>query len=628
MVKKSRLRTQKQKKGRWVILYLLISLILGTGVYQLDQYYGITTYLKDALSSIQKTFHQGGPVRGTLYDRNLRQLAVTLERVSVYAKTREIDSIKETATRLSEVLVMDMDRLEDQLKSGALRLWIAKDINQQQEVSIKNLHLPGVYLQRDEKRYYPNDYMAAHIVGYVEDGIGLSGVEYYYDRLLANRKIKQQEKKQTSSDMPDLVLTIDLKIQDILESIVRDIGKNEQAEKVTAYLLESETGEVIGGASLSGFDPNAFTRYSPVQMENMFLVPLPIPLKFRLFLRDATVLHAQNMNGIVPTTWSLAPEGADLASQLRMWEWLGFEEQMETDFHVPAESGKKELSQQKPVFRSTESFGLVPESATPLQLLTTFSVLLNNGKKIHPFVLKKVLDQEQGSAILLSERKQDGRQSDSWSDADGNIIKALFRSQARHTESNTLFFRDDILVSVKHGGQDQFLVNDLVFVTIPAGRTDLTMLIVVQRPPGIVSKDERGKEKTIEQIVAEKAERISVLQQVSKSVADVVEPEIGGEDNYQGKKRLVTESADGKKVTEGNTASAVMPDIKGLSLRKSLRLLQGLNLNLRIQGTGKVTAQNPLPGTALKGVTECLMILEDQENVSPKKLSKGLFEKN
>ena len=324
MVKKSRLRTQKQKKGRRVILYLVIFLVLGAGVHQLEQYYGITTYLKGALSAIQKTFHQSGFVRGTLYDRNLRQLAVTLERVSVYVKTREIDSIKETATHLSEVLVMDTDRLEDQLESGALRLWIAKDISQQQEISIKNLHLPGVYLQRDEKRSYPNDYKAAHIIGYVENGIGLSGVEYYYDRLLAGRKIKQQEKKQTFSDTPDLVLTIDLKIQDILEDLVRDIGDSEQAEKVTGYLLESGTGEVIGGANLSGFDPNAFAKYSPEQMENMFFVPLCIPSKFRLFLRDATMLRAENMEGVIPTAWSLSPDSADLAGQLRMWEWLGF----------------------------------------------------------------------------------------------------------------------------------------------------------------------------------------------------------------------------------------------------------------------------------------------------------------
>ncbi len=71
-----------------------------------------------------------------------------------------------------------------------------------------------------------------------------------------------------------------------------------------------------------------------------------------------------------------------------------------------------------------------------------------------------------------------------------------------------------------------------------------------------------------------------------------------------------------------------MPDLKGLSLRKSLRLLQGINVELKIQGTGRVTQQRPQPGTSLKGINECLLILENQDNIAPEKLSKGLLKNN
>jgi hypothetical protein len=63
-----------------------------------------------------------------------------------------------------------------------------------------------------------------------------------------------------------------------------------------------------------------------------------------------------------------------------------------------------------------------------------------------------------------------------------------------------------------------------------------------------------------------------------------------------------------------------MPDLKGFSLRKSLRLLQGLPVELQIQGTGRVVDQKPRPGTSLKGITECVLILEKQENIVPDKL--------
>ena len=297
-----------KKKSRRVILSLLILAVLGVVGYQLEQYYGITTSIKEVLHTVKTNFSQKGPVRGTIYDRNLKQLAVNLERVSVYARTREIDSIEETATRLSEVLALDKKKLEGQLKSGVLRLWVAEDISQEQEIAVKNLKLSGVYLQRDEKRYYPNDSQAAYFIGAVENSIGLSGVEFYYDRLLAGRKIKQQEEKQPFSNALDLVLTIDLKIQDILENLVRDIARSEKADKVAVYLLESETGEIIGGANLPGFNPNTFAKYSQEQTEDLFLAPLSMPEKFRLYLRDATMLLAYGVDRVSPAAWSLIPD--------------------------------------------------------------------------------------------------------------------------------------------------------------------------------------------------------------------------------------------------------------------------------------------------------------------------------
>jgi cell division protein FtsI (penicillin-binding protein 3) len=621
MIKRSRLRVQKQKKERRVILYLLVFAVLGAVGYQLERHYGITSSIKDALHSVKNTFSLSGPVRGTFYDRNLKQLAVTLDRVSVYARTREIDSIQKTATQLSHVFALDKDKLEKQLKSGVLRLWIAEDISQEQEISVKNLQLPGVFLQREEKRYYPNDFQAAHITGYVENGIGLSGVEFYYDRLLSGKKIKLRKKEQPLSNSLDFVLAIDLKIQGILESLVKDIGRSERADKVAAYLLESGTGEIIGGANLPGFNPNIFTKYSQEQTENIFLVPFCLPAKFRLFLRDATMLLAQDKKGVSPSAWSPVPNNNDLGSQLRLWEWLGLEEASEADFFVSTEWEKTTVNQQKPVIGSTIDYGPVPEFATPLSLLTTYSVLLNKGKKIHPFVVKKILDKKTGAEVLLTGKKNADEQLISWSDNEGKRVESLFRSQAKQTASGTTYFRDDILVSVKNDGKQQFLINDMMFIKIPAGSNDLNMLIVMQRTPPGVNSEDGDKENSIQHLVEEKAERISVLQQIAKSVADVVEAEAGDDDNYQVKNRLGTGVSDlAKTVKEDKLTPGIMPDLKGLSLRKSLRMLQGINVELHIQGTGSVVAQKPMPGTSLKGITDCFLTLEKQENVTPEKL--------
>lgn len=613
---------QKEKKGGRAILCLLILAVLGAALYQVERYYGITSSLEDLLHTVKSTFSGNGPARGAFYDRNLKQLAVTLERVSVYARTREIDSIQQTATQLSQILDLDKDTLEAQFKRGALRLWIAKDISQEQELSLNKLQLPGIYLQRDEKRYYPNDFQAAHIIGYVENGIGLAGVEFFYDRLLAGRKIKQQEKQQPSSNALDLVLSLDLKIQDILETLSEDIARNEQAEKVTVYLLESGTGEIIGGANLPGFNPNTFTRYSQEQTENMFFVPLCIPEQFRIFLRDATKLYAQPVHDLSPSAWSVVPENDDLGGQLRFWDWLGLQEPLKTDFYVPTQSGKTAAGDQKPAVEPSGSFGFVPESATPSRLLTTFSALLGKGDKIHPFVVKKVVDLETGEEVLLSENELSDSRLANWSAVAGERLKSFFHSHASRGASGAYFFRDDILVTALHGGRRQFLINDVVFATLPAGSNDMHMLIVVQRTPQGVRSELDEKRKTIEQIVEEKVERISVLQQIGKSIADFAEPQVGGEGNYQAGNRLAPELSGSvaKAVKEEQATPGVMPDLKGFSLRKSLRLLQGLPVELQIRGTGRVVDQKPRPGTSLKGITECVLILEKQENIVPDKL--------
>ena len=79
------------------------------------------------------------------------------------------------------------------LETGSLRVWVAEDINQEQESAIKKRQLPGIYLQNEQVRFYPNATYAAHLIGYVDDNIGLAGIEFFYDRLLASKAVDGQE---------------------------------------------------------------------------------------------------------------------------------------------------------------------------------------------------------------------------------------------------------------------------------------------------------------------------------------------------------------------------------------------------------------------------------------------------
>ncbi|MDP3564636.1 MAG: PASTA domain-containing protein, partial [Methanoregula sp.] len=496
------------------------------------------------------------------------------------------------------------------------------DISLEQEIAIRSKRLSGVYLQKEEKRFYPNGSQAAHLIGYAENGIGLAGIESYYDRLLASRKRLKEEQMHLNSSQ-DLVLTLDLKIQEILDKLVEDISKQQNARQVLAYVMEGRTGELIGGSQLPGFDPNNFTKYSQEVLGNRFVTPVLLPNKFRSFLRDVALLHGQDNQESLMLPWSLRSSAGNLGSQLRLWEWLGLNDKPLADFHLSMQPGEKLESDQQPARSPSPFLEMVPQHATPFSILTAIAVLQNEGKPVRPFAVQK--NDDGGTGVNLAQRESAvGERA-----ADKNFFylqdsTELFKSQSRQGASQTFFFRDEIPVTVLKGSKWHLLINELLLVTIPAGGNDLNLLVMVERDPEGPNPKNGKKAMTLEQFVEEKVERISVLQQVAKTVADVVEAEVSEDGNYQGEKdqpHVPRKGADVKGKDPRNLV--VMPDLKGQSLRKSLRLLQGVYLKISIRGTGKVISQKPAPGASLKGVSECTIILAKGEDVVPEKLSKG-----
>ena len=618
MTKQSRLRVQKKRKNRKLIFFVGLLCVF---LYQAEHHYQVTTQLRGILTQAKKKFAENVLDRGTLYDRNLKQLAVTMDRVSVFVRIREVDSIADTAASLASILSLDRDKLKGQLESGVLRLWVAKDISQAQELAIKDLDMPGIHLQKEEKRYYPNGSQAAHLIGYVEDGIGLSGVEFYYDRLLATRKIQQQKEQKPLSNTQDLVLTIDLKIQKILEDLVVAISENEDARKVAAYIIESGTGELIAGAQYPGFDPNSFTKYTQRAIENMFFTPLFLPDAFRVLLRDSAYLYEQAGKDEASLPWSVGSEGGSLGGQLQLWEWLKLGEKSRTDFFATKTSTGKTMKKMRRIGKDDISFGLIPETTTPMGLLAAYSVLLNGVSDRSPFVVKKILDVESREEVLLDGVEPDEPVVDTFPHEPLSEVRKLYESMAKREESSSSFLRDTVLLGTdSSAGSHQFSVNDLTFLTIPASSHELDMLVVVQRDPKTV-QEKKKKGRRLEQIIDEKVDRISVLQQISATIADVVEPERNEEGNFQAK-NVKKSSVDRKNEVDSITSiPGAMPDLIGLSLRKGLRLLDGSPIVINIEGTGQIIQQSPLPGTPLKQNMECRLILRRHEDMNLDKLS-------
>ncbi len=221
MTRKSRLRVQK-KKERKVWLSMAFFCLVGLLCWQSPLSKSLVTQL-DGIIGLSAGDDVADRVdRGSIYDRNYKELAISLEQVALYGVVREIDDAWETAVKLSAVLEKTPEEISSLLNSDAQRIWIQQSVDQIEEDRIRQLNLPGIGLHTKTSRYYPEHQTAAHLIGFSEGNIGLAGIEYQYDRIkdLSSRRssdssdfVATAHAEESANKAESLVLTVDLKIQ-------------------------------------------------------------------------------------------------------------------------------------------------------------------------------------------------------------------------------------------------------------------------------------------------------------------------------------------------------------------------------------------------------------------------------
>src|SRR5579864_2395554 len=146
-------------------------------------------YVETAAKQQQRTF-EVAPRRGVLYDRNLRELAMTVLVDSVYAVPSELGENRGSAAKLlAEIVHADprdnftsQQQMLARFTASRNFAWVARRLDAETATRVRELNLKGVYLQKEFKRFYPNNDLAAQVLGYVGTGdIGLGGLERQFD---------------------------------------------------------------------------------------------------------------------------------------------------------------------------------------------------------------------------------------------------------------------------------------------------------------------------------------------------------------------------------------------------------------------------------------------------------------
>ncbi|SHJ56220.1 stage V sporulation protein D [Tepidibacter formicigenes] len=261
-----------KSKTRLVVLlffvcFLFLGLIIRVGYLQIVK----GDWLNEKALSQQTRDISVEPKRGTIYDRKGKELAVSVIKHTVWAKPSEIKDKRETSKVLAQILDEDENEIYKIINENKRLVKIKRWIDDDKVDKIKKSKVKGIWVSKDNKRYYPYGNFAAHILGYVSaDNSGGSGIELEYDKDLrglpgrniistdaSGRKIPYgDEKYNEPKDGLGVVLTIDEVIQHYAEKAVDEALQINKAKKVHAIVMDPKTGDILAMVSKPDYNPN------------------------------------------------------------------------------------------------------------------------------------------------------------------------------------------------------------------------------------------------------------------------------------------------------------------------------------------------------------------------------------
>lgn len=244
MPTRAQVKTFLHQNGRLVTLCcILLAAFLGLGLR-------IATFASNKAKSATPYNINTHPTPQipAFYDRDGHLLAGSVPTFSLYADaTALVDTPDHVATQLGQLFPkLSRAKLENRLATNKKFIWIKRHITPQQKRAFLKKGIPGVFIQRDQKRFYPQGRLFSHVVGLRDiDGMPLSGLE-------------KGLKRRSGQNRPRPVVTsLSLKLQHIMHDELDKAMDYWGAQAANGLLLDAKTGEILSMVSLPDFNPNA-----------------------------------------------------------------------------------------------------------------------------------------------------------------------------------------------------------------------------------------------------------------------------------------------------------------------------------------------------------------------------------
>ncbi len=568
--------------------------------------------------------------RGRILDRNGNVLAYNVSTPSVLAIPAQIKDKEETARKLSAVLNMDEKKIYEQITRNELHVYLrpgGMKLTQEKAREVESLHLPGIVLSEDSSRYYPYGNLAAHVLGFAGiDNQGLMGLELVYDENLRGKRgaisyysnakggvmPNQPSRYIPPQDGKDLVTSLDVKVQQILEREMEKAWFTYSPESMLGIVVKAKTGETLAMASYPTFDPANYQDYSSeVYNRNLPIWRMYEPGSTFKIITLAAALEEGKVNltkehfydpgyvkvaGVTLHCWkpgghgdetflevvenSCNPGFIELGQRVgkeKLFRYIrnfGFGEKTGIDLRGEAKGILFDLNKMGPVELATTSFGQ-GVSVTPIQQVMAVAAAVNGGKLLTPYLGKEWIDPKTGEKEEIHQPTE--KRTVISPETSKQVREALESVVAKGTGYRA--YVDEYRVGGKTGTAQKvgpngaYLPNNYIvsFIGVaPADDPELVAYVAVDHPQGVqfggvVAAPIVGR----------------ILEDALRYLN--IPPRKGGipkEYRYPDPKLIA------------------VPDLRGMNLNQIRLSYYGMNLEVEGKGE-KVISQSPAPGTKI-----------------------------
>ena len=376
--------------------------------------------------------------RGTIFDRNGKILAISIERHKLILNKNQVKDVDVWIDKYSELLNIDKEILREAFSKNKSQVILKDDINREEKKKIEKFLDSTLYFELYYKRVYPYGNLASYLLGIMGVDRGLEGLEYQFDDILKGKDgmigfmvdalrneipgtefvIKKPENGK------DLYLTIDINLQGMLEEELENCYKEYYPRRVIGIIEDVKTGEIISIANIPNFNPNDFDDFSK------FSYPDPSygynyepgssfkPLIASAVLEEKAISEDDEFEcrGYIvrdnKTFKCTASHGKQTLKDLlrnscnvgfiqvgerlnkRLYYYLklfGVGEKIGLDFPYEGSGDILEPDDWSATTLTTMSFG-VGVTVTPLQQTTFYQTIANKGNRLKPQIVKKIVD--------------------------------------------------------------------------------------------------------------------------------------------------------------------------------------------------------------------------------------------